>query len=143
MAETFACSRIWAIRLIEVFGENKYLKSYCRGFLRDIYKYLINAEVILGRFENAAKYFEELKEQMQKQYEYHQSILSDDAEKAKFNDRQIGYMEAYTQEFITEKQHLAAKQCGMPALPSRQPKKTILKSAIMTSADTTRSAPPS
>ena len=46
MAETFA------IRLIEVFGENKYLKSYCRGFLRDIYKYLINAEVILGRFEN-------------------------------------------------------------------------------------------
>ena len=42
----------WAIRLIEVFGENKYLKSYCRGFLRDIYKYLINAEVILGRFEN-------------------------------------------------------------------------------------------
>ena len=52
----------WAIRLIEVFGENKYLKSYCRGFLRDIYKYLINAEVILGRFENAAKYFEELKE---------------------------------------------------------------------------------
>lgn len=94
----------WAIRLIEVFGENKYLKSYCRGFLRDIYKYLINAEVILGRFENAAKYFEELKEQMQKQYEYHQSILSDEAEKAKFNDRQIGYMEAYTQEFIKEKQ---------------------------------------
>ncbi len=80
------------------------LKSYCRGFLRDIYKYLINAEVILGRFENAAKYFEELKEQMQKQYEYHQSILSDEAEKAKFNDRQIGYMEAYTQEFIKEKQ---------------------------------------
>lgn len=94
----------WAIRLIEVFGENKYLKSYCRGFLRDIYKYLINAEVILGRFENAAKYFEELKEQMQKQYEYHQSILSDEAEKAKFNDRQIGYMEVYTQEFIKEKQ---------------------------------------
>ena len=50
------------------------------------------------------KYFEELKEQMQKQYEYHQSILSDEAEKAKFNDRQIGYMEAYTQEFIKEKQ---------------------------------------
>ena len=49
-------------------------------------------------------YFEELKEQMQKQYEYHQSILSDEAEKAKFNDRQIGYMEAYTQEFIKEKQ---------------------------------------
>ena len=48
--------------------------------------------------------FEELKEQMQKQYEYHQSILSDEAEKAKFNDRQIGYMEAYTQEFIKEKQ---------------------------------------
>ena len=41
---------------------------------------------------------------MQKQYEYHQSILSDETEKAKFNDRQIGYMEAYTQEFIKEKQ---------------------------------------
>ena len=30
--------------------------------------------------------------------------VSDEAEKAKFNDRQIGYMEAYTQEFIKEKQ---------------------------------------
>lgn len=41
---------------------------------------------------------------MQKQYEYHQNILSDETEKVKFNDRQIGYMEAYTQEFIEEKQ---------------------------------------
>ena len=97
----------WAIRLIEVFGENKYLKSYCRGFLRDIYKYLINAEVILGRFENAAKYFEELKEIKPDALIISDPgvfILSDEAEKAKFNDRQIGYMEAYTQEFIKEKQ---------------------------------------
>ena len=76
-------------------------------FPTPIYRYLeyhIPNKLNIEAMKNAAKYFEELKEQMQKQYEYHQSILSDEAEKAKFNDRQIGYMEAYTQEFIKEKQ---------------------------------------
>ena len=86
----------WAIRLIEVFGENKYLKSYCRGFLRDIYKYLINAEVILGRFENAAKYFEELKEQMQKRLG-----ITVDKEKSRLTD--------YKQEIL---QHAAVCRTG-------------------------------
>ena len=43
----------WAIKLIEVFGEQKELKSYCRGFLRDIYKFLIYADVVMYRFEDA------------------------------------------------------------------------------------------
>lgn len=68
----------WAIRLMNVFGENIYLKSYCRGFLRDIYKYLINAEVNLNRFDDAAKHFEELKRQMKMQYKYHQGVLSNE-----------------------------------------------------------------
>ena len=61
-------------------------------------KVYITANIVAHNedLEGIRKYFEELKEQMQKQYEYHQSILSDEAEKAKFNDRQIGYMEAYT-----------------------------------------------
>ena len=69
-------------------------------------KVYITANILAhnGDLSGVRAYFEELKEQMQKQYEYHQSILSDEAEKAKFNDRQIGYMEAYTQEFIKEKQ---------------------------------------
>ena len=68
----------WAIRLMNVFGENIYLKSYCRGFLRDIYKYLINAEVNLNRFDDATKHFEELKRQMKMQYKYHQGVLSNE-----------------------------------------------------------------
>lgn len=94
----------WAIRLMNVFGENIYLKSYCRGFLRDIYKYLINAEVNLNRFDDAAKHFEELKRQMKMQYKYHQGVLSNEEKKSKYNARQIGYMEAYTEEFMKEKQ---------------------------------------
>ena len=94
----------WAIRLMNVFAENRYLKSYCRGFLRDIYKYLINEDINLCRFDDAAKHFKELKEQMQNQYEYHQKVLSNEEERAKFNERQIGYMEAYTEAFISEKQ---------------------------------------
>lgn len=94
----------WAIELINIFGKNKYLKSYCRGFLRDIYKYLINADINMCKYDDAAKHFEELRGQMQNQYEYHQEVLSNSEEKAKYNDRQIGYMEAYTKEFIEQKQ---------------------------------------
>ncbi len=94
----------WAIKLIDVFGEQKELKSYCRGFLRDIYRFIINAEVHMYRFEDAAKHFEELKVQMRKQYEYHQEVLSSEEERAKYSDRQIGFMEDYTEEFIVAKQ---------------------------------------
>ncbi len=95
----------WAIKLIDTLSDNKYLISYCRGFLRDIYKYLINAEVHMYRFEDAAKHFEELKERMENHYEFYQSVLADETEKAKYSDRQIGFMEAYTKEFIAEKQN--------------------------------------
>lgn len=95
----------WAIKLIDTLSDNKYLISYCRGFLRDIYKFLINAEVHMYRFEDAAKHFEELKERMEKHYEFYQSVLADETEKEKYSDRQIGFMEAYTKEFIAEKQN--------------------------------------
>ena len=94
----------WAIKLIEVFGEQKELKSYCRGFLRDIYKFLIYADVVMYRFEDASKHFMELKEQMEKQYEYQQEVLSSEEEKSKYDERQLGYMKSYTREFIQSKQ---------------------------------------
>lgn len=95
----------WAIKLIDALSENKYLIPYCRGFLRDIYKFLINAEVHMNRFEDAAKHFEELKERMNMHYQFNQTVLADEKEKAKYSDRQVGYMEAYTEEFISEKQN--------------------------------------
>jgi len=93
-----------AIKLIEVFNENKELKPYCRGFLRDIYKYLINAEVHMYTFDDASKHFEEFKGQMNNHYEYYQEMLSSEGEKSKYYDIQISFMEEYTKDYIAAKQ---------------------------------------
>lgn len=78
------------------------MKSYCRGFMRDIYKFIIFAEIRLDNIDEAKKYLDELKEQMKSMYEYHQEILASDTERAKYNDRAIGYMESYTKEFMAQ-----------------------------------------
>lgn len=94
----------WSLGVIDAFSKNKYMIPYCRGFERDIYKYLIFADVHMYRFEDAAKHFEELKERMEFHYNFYQELLADDEEKTKFCDRDIRYMEEYTREFIAEKQ---------------------------------------
>ena len=48
------------------------------------------------------KYLDELKEQMNSMYEYHQKVLASETERTKYNDRAIGYMESYTKEFMAQ-----------------------------------------
>ena len=94
----------WALGLMEKFSRIEELKSYCRGFVRDIYRLMIFAEVKLNRLEDAVKHFEELKREMQKFYIYHQEVLASAEKREKYNERTIGFMENYTQEFIEKKQ---------------------------------------
>ena len=87
---------------MEPFCQKKEMKSYCRGFMRDIYKFIIFAEIRLDNIDEAKKYLDELKEQMKSMYEYHQEVLASETERAKYNDRAIGYMESYTKEFMAQ-----------------------------------------
>ena len=70
--------------------------------MRDIYKFIIFAEIRLDNIDEAKKYLDELKEQMKSMYEYHQKVLASETERAKYNDRAIGYMESYTKEFMAQ-----------------------------------------
>lgn len=92
----------WALSIIDTFCQKKEMKSYCRGFLRDIYKFIIFAEIRLDNIDEAKKYFDELKDQMERMYQYHQEVLSSESERAKYNERALGYMEAYTREFMAQ-----------------------------------------
>jgi len=92
----------YSLSLMETFCQKKEMKSYCRGFMRDIYKFIIFAEIRLDNIDEAKKYLDELKEQMKSMYEYHQEVLASETERAKYNDRAIGYMESYTKEFMAQ-----------------------------------------
>ena len=92
----------WALSLMETFCKKKELKLYCRGFMRDIYKFIIFALIRLDQIDEAKKYFDELKEQMEIMYAYHQEVLESTEEREKYNERAIGHMEAYTREFMAQ-----------------------------------------
>ncbi|MBE5959087.1 MAG: helix-turn-helix transcriptional regulator [Lachnospiraceae bacterium] len=94
----------WALELMEKFSDIKELKTYCRGFLRDIYRLIIFAELRMNRVDDAVKHFNDLKVEMEKFYNYHQDVLSSDENKSRYNDRSIGFMEVYTKDFIKTKQ---------------------------------------
>lgn len=95
----------WGIKVMEQFCVKKEIIPYCRGFYRDIYKYMLHADLRLGDYELANKHWNELCEGMQLHYRYYQEVLNDDMLMGQFDDRQIQYMRTYTEEFIIEKQN--------------------------------------
>ena len=46
----------YSLSLMETFCQKKEMKSYCRGFMRDIYKFIIFAEIRLDNIDEAKKY---------------------------------------------------------------------------------------
>ena len=90
----------WSIDI----SRKKELLPYCRGFFRDIYMYMIHADLRDENYERAALHWNELKEGMQKHYGYYQMVLGDEGEEVKFPKRQLGNMRAYTKEYMEEKQ---------------------------------------
>ena len=95
---------LWGIELIELFEKKKELIPYCRGFYRDIYKTIIVADLQKKDNEAAKAHWTELKAGMQKHYDYYQTVLASDEEKAKFTARQIERMRTYTKDYIEDKQ---------------------------------------
>ena len=93
----------WSIDIMDVFSRKKELLPYCRGFFRDIYMYMIHADLREENYEQAALHWNELKEGMQKHYGYYQMVLGDEGEEVKFPKRQLGNMRAYTKEYMEEK----------------------------------------
>jgi len=95
----------WGMELIHALSNNPDLIPYTRGFTRDIYKYILHADLKNSDYEGAAKHWQELKNEMQRHFDFYQSVLNTGSEMAKYNDRQLRYMQDYTPEFISLKQN--------------------------------------
>ena len=95
---------LWGIGVMEAVSKNKDMLPYCRGFYRDIYKFLIQADIRADEYNEAAKHWNELIRGMQYHYEYYQKVLDNEAEVEKYTERQLRHMRNYTQNFIKEKQ---------------------------------------
>lgn len=95
---------MWGLNVMDALSQNEEMLPYCRGFFRDIYKAVLNADLRDNDFESAAKHFAELKKGMQRHYDYNQKVLKNDIESEKYPARQLRNMRAYTKDFIAEKQ---------------------------------------
>lgn len=95
----------WGLAVMAVFCERKELIPFCRGFFRDIYKFMLHADLRIDNYELAKKHWNELCEGMQMHYQYYQEVLNDEILIGQFPERQIQYMRVYTEEFIVTKQN--------------------------------------
>ena len=93
----------WGLDVIHTLSQNKDLIAYTRGFTRDIYKYLLHADLRMDAYDVAAQHWKDLAVEMQSHYDFYRTVLSNPAETAKYSDRQIRYIEAYTPDFIEQK----------------------------------------
>lgn len=95
---------LWGIEIIHTLSQNSDLISFCRGFTRDIYKYIIHADMRAENYDDAATHFKELKIEMQNHHEFYQKILNNENELARWDSRTLRNMRSYTDEFIEERQ---------------------------------------
>lgn len=94
----------WGLRIINVLSENPDMISYCLGFTRDCHKYLISAYLLKEDYEGAANQFAELKQDMNRHFEYYQMVLQTEEERKKFDTDVLHYMNTYTKEYIEKTQ---------------------------------------
>lgn len=93
----------WGLNVIRALSGNQDLIPYTRGFIRDIYRQLIHADLRMEDFHGAAKHWQELNEAMQFHYDFYQKLLASPTEMSKYKAKQLQYIEAYTPEFIEQK----------------------------------------
>lgn len=93
----------WGLQVMEVLSRKRELLPYCRGFFRDMYKYILHADLRMEDYDAAVKHWKELKAGMEEHLAYYQVVLEDGEQRKRFNDRQLGYMKDYTPEFAAEK----------------------------------------
>ena len=95
----------WGIKIIETFSENKDMLSPCRGFTRDMYKYMMGSCLKAHQYKEAASLFHDLEEKMEIHYNHYKFILSNETEQAKYDANALRYITAYTPEFIAKKKN--------------------------------------
>ena len=93
----------WGLDIIHTLSKNKDLITSTRGFTRDMYKYLLHADLKMEAYDAAAQHWKDLAGEMQSHYDFYQTVLANASEAAKYTDRQLRYIEAYTPEFIAQK----------------------------------------
>lgn len=93
----------WGIQMIDAFSQNPDMLNSCRGFTRDMYKYMIGACLGAGQYEEAVSLYHELEKKMDTHYQHYQFVLSSEAELPKYNANMLRYIKAYTPEFIADK----------------------------------------
>lgn len=93
----------WGLHIIDAFSENPDMLNSCRGFTRDMYKYMIGACLKAEEYTVAVSLYHELEEKMNTHFKHYQFVLSDENEQKKYDANMLRYMTAYTEEFITKK----------------------------------------
>lgn len=95
----------WGLHIMDAFCENPDMISSCRGFTRDIYKYMMGACLDAGKYEEAASLYRKLETKMDMHFKHYQVILSDESEIQKYDANILRYITAYTPEFIETKKN--------------------------------------
>lgn len=93
----------WCIKIMDSFCENPDMISSCRGFTRDMYKYMIGACLGAEKYDEAASLYHELEQKMKLHFHHYQVILADENEQKKYSANILRYINAYTEEFIAKK----------------------------------------
>ena len=93
----------WGLQIMDAFSQNPDMISSCRGFTRDMYKYMMGSCLKAEKYQEAATLYHELEAKMQRHYEHYQVILSDEQEQEKYPANILQYIRAYTEEFIEKK----------------------------------------
>lgn len=93
----------WGLHIMSAFSENPDMLNSCRGFTRDMYKYMIGACLGAKEYDEAVTLYHELEEKMEMHYKHYQLVLSDEKEQEKYDANMLRYMAAYTVEFIDKK----------------------------------------
>ena len=91
----------WALQIIDAFSQNPDMLHSCRGFTRDLYKYLIGACLGAQHFEEAAALYHALEQKMEYHLQHYRFVLSNEEELEKYDAETLRNMTAYTEEFIT------------------------------------------
>lgn len=93
----------WGIQIMDTFSQNPDMLHSCRGFTRDMYKYMIGTCLGARQYEDAVSLYHELEIKMDRHLKHYRFVLSDEEEQKKYDANILRYMQAYTEEFIDQR----------------------------------------
>ena len=90
----------WALQIIDAFSQNPDMLHSCRGFTRDLYKYMIGTCLGEHKYKEAASLYHDLESRMERHLRHYHFVLSDEEEQKKYDAETLRNMTAYTEEFV-------------------------------------------